>query len=137
MEFFILFLALAFPAAVILLPLYWRGLERRQLIAVVRQASERGEPVPVELLDALTRGLSTKSGLTTPQQDFRRGIFLLAIALGLGLIGVGAFFGVNSMEGAQGALPTGIIIASLGAIPGCVGIAYIVLGLQTRIGLAP
>lgn len=139
MEIFAFMIAFGVPATVILLPLYWRALERRQLIAVMRTASEQGQSLPLELFEALSKGFAARP--PARDIDLRRGLFLLAIALGLALIGLGVYAAVaTSLPPGErtdmSPQAAGIIVASIGAIPGCVGIAYILLGLQSRKTLA-
>ena len=124
------------PASVILLPLYWRAVERRQVLGIMRAATERGDGVPVELFEAMSKGMVARPPGRTV--DLRRGLFLLAIALGLALIGFGVYAGMESSmrpgdESDMSPVAAGIIVASIGAIPGCVGIAYILLGLSNRL----
>jgi len=60
--------------------------------------------------------------------DLRRAVVLVAV--GLGLVGLGAGF-VYAIPGEGGAIPGGII-AGAGAIPGFIGLAYLVLWLARR-----
>lgn len=124
------------PATVILLPLYWRAVERRQLLGIMRAATERGDSVPVELFEAMSKGFVARPPGRTV--DLRRGLFLLAIALGLALIGFGVYAGMaTSLPPGErtdlSPVAVGIIVASIGAIPGCVGLAYVLLGLSNRL----
>jgi hypothetical protein len=127
MEFVLqMFAVTLMPAIVILLPLYWRTRERQRLLETVRTALESGHPVPPQLIEAMARTVSREPSRPTPQRDVRRGSMLVAIALGLALIGLCIFIANSSGEG----LAYAMAVTAVGAIPGCVGAAFIILGLR-------
>jgi hypothetical protein len=107
---FILFLT-----AIILVPRFLKNKERQQLQDTIRAAIDKGQPLPPEVLDAMTRDVRPSS---TSIRDIRLGIIWLAIAGGVAAIGV--YVGQFAWEGA------GALYATA-AIPGFIGLAYIVL----------
>jgi hypothetical protein len=118
-----------FVGAVILVPIYLRNQDRARggklLHETIVAAQEKGQPVPAELIEALTDNVGT---LPTRKQDLRRAIIWLAI--GLGFIGLGACLGWGiSFANETGGAITGGAVAGVGAIPAFIGLAYFVLWL--------
>jgi hypothetical protein len=117
---------------------YFAARERSQLHETLRVAYEKGQPVPPELIEKLTAattrqsyaGSSSSSG---PDADLRRAIILIAVGLGLVGLGAGLFWGFMYVN----PIPAGIIggsTAGAGAIPGFIGLAYLVLWMSRRSG---
>ena len=109
-----------FLGAVIIYPRYLKSKEREKTQDTIRAAIEKGQPLPSEVLDAMTRDVRPAA---TPGRDFRVGIVWLAIALGL------AGFGV-----AMGRYTDEAMFPFLGiaAIPGAIGLAFILLSLFNK-----
>jgi hypothetical protein len=126
------FIVFAFLAAIIIVPQYLRYRDRARLHETLRIAFERGQPVPPELVEALqfrrrrdgavVDDLQAYPVAARPERDLRRGVIWLA--LGLGLVGVGAAFyaGLYNVGGSEETFGT---FAALGAIPAFVGLAYL------------
>jgi uncharacterized BrkB/YihY/UPF0761 family membrane protein len=64
-----------------------------------------------------------------PDRDLRRGVILLGVGLGFVAIGLAFYGGLYYVGGAS---ETFASFAALGAIPGFIGLAYIVLWSFTR-----
>ncbi len=117
---------------------YFAARERSQLHETLRVAYEKGQPVPPELIEKLTaatprQGVGGSSSSTGPDADLRRAIILIAVGLGLVGLGSGLFWGFMYVN----PIPAGIIggsTAGAGAIPGFIGLAYLVLWLSRRSG---
>lgn len=116
-------------AAVILLPAFWRMRERRQMIDVVREAVGREGALTSELLETMSRGLVR---IPSPQQDLRRGLILIAVGLAIGAIGLAIAIVSGGSGDMEGGVAAGSITATFGAIPGFIGIAYVLLGMRSR-----
>jgi hypothetical protein len=119
-----------FVASIILVPLYLRYRDRGRLHETLRIAYEKGQPVPSELIDAL------KSGVTpvrpwTPESDLRRGLVLVGVGLGLAGLGYGLWYGLSSVSSIA-AYVSGGCVAGAGAIPGLIGVAYLILWATRR-----
>lgn len=118
-----------FIAAVAIAPQYFRARERMKLIELIKSASERGDQIPPELLDTMVADPKAKA--PSHIRDRRIGTVLLSVA--------GAFFAVAlcaAIAGLIGGDPVqgGIfatVIAGCGALPACLGIAFVAL---SRIG---
>lgn len=104
-------------AAIVIVPNYLRIRERREMQKTVRAAIDKGQPLPPELIDALSKDVRTRK-VSSAHRDLRIGVILLAVAGGITLTGV-ALGGINdnAMFGTM----------SAAAIPGMIGLAFIVL----------
>jgi hypothetical protein len=117
---------------------YFAARERSQLHETLRVAYEKGQPVPPELIEKLTaatprQSYAGSSSSTGPDADLRRAIILIAVGLGLVGLGAGLFWGFMYVN----PIPAGIIggsTAGAGAIPGFIGLAYLVLWMSRRSG---
>ena len=113
----------SFLAAVILVPIYLRSRDRTHMYDTLRQAYEHGQPVPPELIQALQHPVRPRRG---PDGDFRRGLILSIV--GLGLCGVAAAFYFGLWDASPvGAAITAASIASVGVIPTLLGLAFLAL----------
>ncbi len=120
---------------------YFAARERSQLHETLRVAYEKGQPVPPELIEKLTaatprQGGGSSSFSSGPDADLRRAIILIAVGLGLAGLGAGLFWGFMYVN----PIPAGIIggsTAGAGAIPGFIGLAYLVLWMAKRSGPRP
>lgn len=109
-------------AAVIIIPRYLKSKEREQVQATVRAAIERGQPLPPELIDTLSRPMTIRS-VPSPKSDLRAAIVWLAWGFG-----IAGFFVAGSYEWANELLP----LAYIGAIPMFIGAAYLVMALLNK-----
>ncbi|MBC6982990.1 hypothetical protein H8B08_14675 [Caulobacter sp. 17J80-11] len=108
-------------AAIVIVPGYLKSQERQKLQETLRVAFEKGQDVPPEVLDAMTRDIKPS---VSPYRDVRRGVVMLAIAAALATIG-GAWTFYEGFDDAWGWF-TGA------AFPGFIGIAYLLLGLFAK-----
>ena len=127
-----------FLTAVIIVPQVLKSRDRQRMYETMRAAYERGQPVPPQFVEAMTRPAAARgieremeaaAAYTRPpaERDLRRGVVWMAIGVGLVLIGVisaAADWGVSWTDGRTDALAT---CAALGAIPLCIGLAYLAL----------
>ena len=126
----------SFVAAVVLVPKYLRSRERSKLLDTLKIAYEKGQPVPPELIEALQRGGSgtpsvESTAISTAESDLRRAIVLISVGVGIALLGYGLYYGI-SFESEEGGAITGAAVAGCGAIPGLIGVAYLLLWLSRR-----
>ncbi|MHB8287399.1 MAG: DUF6249 domain-containing protein [Caulobacteraceae bacterium] len=127
-------------AAIVLVPQYLRFKERERLHETLRLAFERGQPLPPELIEMLQ---SSRSPLRNEQvayeryadvpdrahRDLRRGVVWLAVGVGCVLIGAAFYAGLYYVGGAE---ETFASFTAIGAIPACIGMAFIGLWFFTR-----
>lgn len=104
-------------AAIVIVPAWLRTRDRREMQATVRAAIEKGQPLPPELVEALSKDVRPRV-VSSAHRDMRIGVILLFVAGGVALTGVAlgqindhAMFG--TVSGA--------------AIPGMIGLAFIIL----------
>lgn len=104
-------------AAVIVIPRYFKSKEREQMQSTIRAAIERGQPLPPELIEVMTRNVRPRPSSSS---DLRAAIVWLAWGLG-----IAGFFVAGSYEWANEMLP----LAYIGAIPIFIGAAYLIMAL--------
>jgi hypothetical protein len=107
----------AMIAAIVIVPNYLRVRERQEMQATVRTAIEKGQPLPPELVEALSKDVRTRT-VSSAHRDMRIGVILLAVAGGVALTGVAlGQINDNAMFGT----------ISGAAVPGMIGVAFIIL----------
>ena len=119
-----------FVAAVILVPIYLRHKDRERMHETLRMAYEKGQPVPPELIEALQNNTPVRP-MSTPDRDLRRAVVLIAVGLGFAGLGYGLWYGLMSVDDTA-AYISGGSTAGFGAIPGLIGLGYLVLWLARR-----
>jgi hypothetical protein len=114
---------------IILMPVFWRAQERRRVIEAVQQLSQTSTPLTPDLVQTMMGPFGPAR--PSRQRDLRIGAVMLAIAVGIALVGLAIYFGAfGASENERVAVGAGI--AAVGAIPGCIGLAFILLGLGQK-----
>ena len=122
-----LFVGLGVPASTIMILSWLRLQQRLRLLDVVRAAAEAQHPMTAEAIQALSG-----SFVSHPRErDRRRGVMLASFGVALAVLGFLAFLGLFSAH-VGGDVAVGVILAGIGAIPGCVGAGYIILSKGER-----
>ncbi|MBP7705506.1 MAG: hypothetical protein KA105_09530 [Caulobacter sp.] len=103
-------------AAIILVPVWLKSRERRQMQDLLRVSLDKGQPLPAEVIDALSKNVKTPP---TSFGDIRVGVVWLAI--GLGVAAFGFMIGFRHEEAFHP-------LIGIGMIPAIIGLAYIALG---------
>ena len=118
---FIVFIVFGSIVAVIVGPSYLKSRERTEMQLTVRHAVDKGQTLPPELIDAMTKDV--QKSLPSRTKDIRKGV--LSLAAGAGLAGFALIigsahrdFGSNGQE----------VLLGLSCIPAAIGIAFIILG---------
>ena len=107
----------AMIAAISIVPNWLRMRERQEMQATVRAAIEKGQPLPPELIEALSKDVKVTKA-SSAHRDMRIGVILLAVAGGVALTGVAlGQINDNAMFGT----------VSGAAIPGMIGLAFVIL----------
>src|SRR5688572_13377204 len=84
MEVLIPLALFAMIAAIVIVPNYLRSRERSEMQNTLRSAIDKGQPMPPEIIDALTKNVKTAP---TALSDMRAGIIWIAIGVGIGVFG--------------------------------------------------
>ncbi|MEI9965941.1 MAG: DUF6249 domain-containing protein [Caulobacteraceae bacterium] len=108
--------------AVIIAPRYFKNREREALQATLRAAIERGQPLPPEVIDAISRDARPAP---SSARDLRTGVIWIGIAAGL----VGLAYALGYSEDAADAFWPLIGTACL---PGFIGLAFLVMAGLNR-----
>ncbi len=101
--------------AIVVVPAWLKSRERREMQATLRTAIEKGQPLPPEIVDAMTKNVKVAP---TALSDIRTGIIWIAVGLGIGVLGF-----MIGYEEAEAFHP----ILGFAAIPVIIGAAYVVL----------
>lgn len=119
----ILIVGIVFAAitAIIFGPTYLKSREKREVQATVRHAIDKGQALPPELIDAMTRDVASK--LPSRTRDLRRGVIWMAVGVGIAAFGMLSEMGWNDHD--VEVLGNGLL--GVAAIPFTIGVAFIVL----------
>ena len=126
---FAIFAVFGTITAIIVGPTYFKSKERQEMQATVRAAIDKGQPLPPEVIEAL----STEASKNIPSRtrDLRRGIIWLATG-----IGIAAFSLINDLRGVGDDWNDGPNfdggLLGIAAIPVTIGLAYIVLSFFNK-----
>lgn len=104
-------------AAIVIVPNYLRVRERQEMQATVRTAIEKGQPLPPELVDALSKDVRSRT-VSSAHRDMRIGVILLFVAGGVALTAIA--LGQISYHAMYGTLAGS-------AVPGMIGLAFVIL----------
>jgi hypothetical protein len=108
--------------AVVFGPTYMKSREKRDIQATVRHAIDKGQALPPELIDAMTRDVASK--LPSRSRDLRRGVIWVAVG-----VGIAAFSLLSDMGWDNGndwhEIGSGLL--GIAAIPTTIGLAFIIL----------
>jgi hypothetical protein len=113
----------AMIAAIVVIPRYFRSREREALQATLRSAIEKGQPLPPEVIDAISRDAKPTS---SPARDLRVGIVWIGVAAGC--VAFAYALGYMGEDSAEAFYP----MIGLAAFPGFIGLAFVVMGLLGR-----
>lgn len=105
----------AMVTAIVVVPAWLKSRERREMQATLRTAIDKGQPLPPEIIDAMTKNVKVAP---TSLSDVRTGIIWLAVAGGLAALGF--FVGYEEADAYHPML-------GVASIPAIIGLAYIAL----------
>jgi hypothetical protein len=113
----------AMIAAIVIVPRWLKVREREALQGTLRTAIEKGQPLPPEVIDAISRDARPAP---SAGRDLRRGVILLCVAAAFVAMGyAGAYYGDGDTDG------VGWLIG-LAAFPGFVGVAFLIMAVLNR-----
>jgi len=118
---FAIFAVFGTITAIIVGPTFLKYREKKDMQQTVRAAIDKGQPLPPELVDAMTKDV--QKSLPSRLKDIRRGVIWLATGVGLA-----AFSVVNEMDGGgwrDGPFDNGLL--GIACVPITIGVAFIIL----------
>ncbi|MDG2529529.1 DUF6249 domain-containing protein [Caulobacter endophyticus] len=102
---------------IVVIPMWLKSRDRREMQATVRAAIEKGQPLPPELIEALSKEVKPPRE-SSALRDMRVGVILIAVGAGLAVLG----FMLGQI--ADEALHP---VMGAAAIPALIGVAYVIL----------
>ena len=123
MEILIPLTFFAMIAALFIVPRYFKSIERQKMADTLRVAIEKGQPLPSEVIDAMSSNVRTPGLPPSPQRDLRTGIIWLGVGIGFAAFGLSVSF-----EWPDGLYP----MLGLAAFPAFIGLAFVALGLLNK-----
>jgi hypothetical protein len=110
----------AMIVALVVVPRYFKSLERQRMAEALRAAIEKGQTLPPDMLDTMSAAAKVPP---SPSRDLRTGIIWLGIAIGLAGFGIAMGF-----EEPDVTYP----FLAFASFPAFIGLAFIVLALINR-----
>jgi len=110
-------------ASLFIVPRYFKSIERQKMADTLRAAIEKGQPLPGEVIDAMSSNVRSPGLPPSPQRDLRTGIIWMGVGLGCASLGL-----MMSYEEPDALFP----FLGLASFPIFVGLAFVVLGLLNR-----
>jgi hypothetical protein len=110
-------------AAIVIAPRYFKSLERQKLQDTLRAAIEKGQPLPPEVVAAMTTDVKPDRTLPSSSRDLRTGIIWLGVGIGMATLGV-----AMSFEEPDATYP----LIGIAAFPAFIGLAFIVISFLNR-----
>lgn len=111
--------------AVIVGPSYLKSRERMRMQQNLSLAIEKGQPLPPEVIEAISR--ASPETLPIRTRDIRRAVILIALSAALATIGlIAQNYSVNDDGNAAP------VLWGIATIPGFVGLAFLLLALTNK-----
>jgi hypothetical protein len=107
-------------AAIVIIPRYFQSQERQKMAETLRAAIEKGQPLPTEVVDAISSGVKAPP---SPQRDLRTGIIWLGVGVGLAAMGWALNF-----EDPEATWP----MIGISAFPVFIGLAFLAMYFLNR-----
>ena len=123
MEILIPLSLFAMIAALVIVPRYFKSVERQKMAETLRVAIEKGQPLPTEIIEAMSTNVRTPGMPPSPARDLRTGIIWLGIGVGLAAMGAAISF-----EEADALYP----LLGIAAFPVFIGLAFVALALLNK-----
>ena len=109
--------------AIVLVPRHFKSQERQALQATLRAAIEKGQPLPPEVIDTISRDVRP---VASSARDLRVGVIWIGVAAGI--IGLAYALGYSDDDAAHAFYP----LLGIAAFPGFIGLAFLIMALINR-----
>ena len=110
-------------ASLFIVPRYFKSVERQKMADTLRVAIEKGQPLPTEVIEAMSSNVRSPGLPPSPQRDLRTGIIWLGVGIGFGALALALSF-----EEPDFLYP----LLGLAAFPTFIGLAFVALGLLNK-----
>lgn len=110
-------------ASLFIVPRYFKSVERQKMAETLRAAIEKGEPLPTEVIEAMSSNVRAPGLPPSPQRDLRTGIIWTGIGVGLAALGFALSF-----EEPDSLYP----LLGIAAFPIFIGLAFILLSVLSK-----
>lgn len=107
-------------AALVIVPRYFKSIERQKMAEALKAAIEKGQTLPPDMMDTMSAVAKVPP---SPSRDLRTGIIWMGIAIGLACFGIAMGF-----EEPDVTYP----FLAFASFPAFIGLAFIVLALINR-----
>lgn len=114
---------MAMVVALVVIPRYFRSIERQKMADLMRVAIERGQPLPPEVIDAMSTNVRAPGLPPSASRDLRTGLVWMGVAVGLAALGFAVSF-----EDPDALFP----LIGCAAFPGFIGLAFIIMWAVSR-----
>ena len=114
---------MAMVAAIVIVPRYFRSMERQKMAETLRAAIEKGQPMPTEVIEAMSSNVRSPVPPPSPSRDLRTGLIWMGVAVGLAAMGFALSF-----EEPDALYP----LIGIAAFPGFIGLAFIIMWAIAR-----
>ncbi|MDP3379224.1 MAG: DUF6249 domain-containing protein [Brevundimonas sp.] len=111
--------------AIVVGPSWLKSRERREIQTTVRAAIDKGQPLPPEVIEALSKDIT--KNLPSRTRDIRRGIIWLAVGIGIAGFGLVQDLGDQNWSDNIGNGMLGIAV-----IPATIGLAFLILSFFNK-----
>ncbi|WP_293680447.1 DUF6249 domain-containing protein [uncultured Phenylobacterium sp.] len=110
-------------ASLFLVPRYLKSVERQKMADTLRIAIEKGQPLPTEVIEAMSTNVRSPALPPSPQRDLRTGIVWMAVGVGFAALGLAISF-----DWPDALYP----LLGLACFPIFIGLAFVALGLLNK-----
>ena len=110
-------------ASLFIVPRYFKSVERQKMADTLRVAIEKGQPLPTEVIEAMSSNVRSPGLPPSPQRDLRTGIIWLGVGIGFAALGL-----VVSFEEPDALFP----MLGVATFPTFIGLAFIALGFLNK-----
>ncbi|WP_411287857.1 DUF6249 domain-containing protein [Phenylobacterium sp.] len=123
MEILIPITMFAMIAAIVIAPRYFKSQERMKMAETLRAAIDKGQPLPLEMIEAMSSDTRVAAAAASPQRDLRTGIIWTGVGVGLASLGLAMSFEEPDMT---------YPLLGLAAFPIFIGLAFILISFLNK-----